>query len=276
MRIGVVGTPDLSKFKSVANDVLKALDGQESVLEEETAAALGREGVPLSGMDEVDVVISIGGDGTVLRTVKSTEKPILGINAGAMGFLTEVNPDGIEDAIGRLLEGDYTIDERTKLRTVMDGQRLQDAMNEAVIHTAQIAKMRHFSVSIDGQPATDLRADGVIVATPTGSTCYAMSVGSSIVDPRVEALVIAPIAPFRLAARPFVVPATSEIDITIAEPMECTMVIDGQEVLEMTGSERLEFSASEKKGRFISLEDDFYRDLQEKLIAFTPQAVHRH
>ena len=275
MRIGVVGTPDLSKFKSVANDVLKALDGHDCVLEAETAAALGMEGVPFSGM-EVDVVISIGGDGTVLRTVKSTEKPILGINAGAMGFLTEVNPDGIENAIGRLLEGDYTIDERTKLRTVMNGQRLQDAMNEAVIHTAQIAKMRHFSVSIDGQPATDLRADGVIVATPTGSTCYAMSVGSSIVDPRVEALVIAPIAPFRLAARPFIVPATSKIDITIAEPMECTMVIDGQEVLEMTGSERLEFSASEKKGRFISLEDDFYRDLQEKLIAFTPQAVHRH
>jgi NAD+ kinase len=162
-----------------------------------------------------------------------------------------------------------------RLKTVMDGRRLQDAINEAVIHTAHIAKMRHFSISVDGQPATELRADGVIVATPTGSTCYAMSVGSSIIDPRVEALVIAPIAPFRLAARPFVVPASSRIDIAIEEPKECTMVIDGQEELEMKGDERLQFTASEKKARFVSFEDDFYRDLEEKLIAFTPHAVPR-
>jgi NAD+ kinase len=175
-----------------------------------------------------------------------------------------------------LLKGDYHIDERLKLKTVMNGRRLQDGVNEAVIHTAHIAKMRQFSVSVDGQPATELRADGVIVATPTGSTCYAMSVGSSIVDPRVEALVIAPIAPFRLAARPFVVPAKSKISITIAEPKECTMVIDGQEELAMEGSESIEFTASEKRARFVSFEDDFYRDLQEKLMAFTPHAVHRH
>ncbi|MDH3364408.1 MAG: NAD(+)/NADH kinase [Thermoplasmata archaeon] len=245
------------------------------MLEAETAAALGKKGVPLPSMD-VDVVISIGGDGTVLRTLRHTELPVLGVNAGVLGFLTEVKPNEIQSSIERLLRGDYHIDERIKLTTTMDGRRLQDAVNEAVIHTAHIAKMRHFSVSVDGQPATELRADGVIVATPTGSTCYAMSVGSSIVDPRVEALVIAPIAPFRLAARPFVVPAKSKISITIAEPKECTMVIDGQEVLEMGGSELLEFTASEKKARFVSFEDDFYKDLQEKLIAFTPHAVHRH
>ena len=276
MRIGIVGTPDLDRFRPVADGVLKALDGHDCVLEEETATALGVKGVPFSELDGVDIVISIGGDGTMLRILKNTERPILGVNAGAMGFLTEVSPDGIEGAIERLLKGDYFIDERIKLKTVMDGQRLVDAVNEAVVHTAHIAKMRHFSVAVDGQPAIDLRADGLIVATPTGSTSYAMSVGSSIVDPRVEALVIAPIAPFRLATRPFVVPARSRIDISIAEPKECTMVIDGSEVLDMTGEERLEFSASEKKARFVSLEDDFYKDLQEKLIAFTPQAVHRH
>ncbi len=245
------------------------------MLEEETAAALGKEGVPMSDMD-VDVVVSIGGDGTVLRTLRYTDLPILGVNAGVLGFLTEVMPNEIQESFEQLLRGDYHIDERIKLKTVMNGRRLQDGVNEAVIHTAHIAKMRQFSVSVDGQPATELRADGVIVATPTGSTCYAMSVGSSIVDPRVEALVIAPIAPFRLAARPFVVPAKSRISITIAEPKECTMVIDGQEELSMEGSESIEFTASEKRARFVSFEDDFYRDLQEKLMAFTPHAVHRH
>lgn len=254
--------------------MLRTLEGQDYVIEKQTAAALGLEGVPLKDID-VDVVISVGGDGTMLRTLKETEHPVLGVNAGVLGFLTEVKPDGIEPAMRRLLSGDYRIEERLRLKNVMDGRRLQDAVNEAVIHTAHIAKMRHFSISVDGQPATELRADGVIVATPTGSTCYAMSVGSSIIDPRVEALVIAPIAPFRLAARPFIVPASSSIVIAIEEPKECTMVIDGQDEIEMAGHERLEFTASEKKARFVSFEDDFYRDLEEKLIAFTPHAVHR-
>jgi NAD+ kinase len=274
MRFGIVGTPELARFKPAAEKVLEALKGQEFVVEQHAAEALGMEGMPLADMD-VDIVLSVGGDGTMLRTLKSTDRPVLGVNAGVLGFLTEVKPDSVGPAIDKLVKGDYRIDERVRLKTVMDGRRLQDAINEAVIHTAHIAKMRHFSISVDGQPATELRADGVIVATPTGSTCYAMSVGSSIIDPRVEALVIAPIAPFRLAARPFVVPASSRIDIAIEEPKECTMVIDGQEELEMKGDERLQFTASEKKARFVSFEDDFYRDLEEKLIAFTPHAVPR-
>jgi NAD+ kinase len=255
--------------------VLRSLQGQDYVVEAQTAVALGLEGVPLADMD-VDVVISVGGDGTMLRTLKGTDRPVLGVNAGVLGFLTEVKPDGVGPAMKRLLSGDYRIEERLRLKSVMDGKRLQDAINEAVIHTAHIAKMRHFSISVDGQPATELRADGVIVATPTGSTCYAMSVGSSIIDPRVQALVIAPIAPFRLAARPFVVPATSSIVIAIEEPKECTMVVDGQDEIDMAGHEKLEFTASENKAMFVSFEDDFYRDLEEKLIAFTPHAVHRH
>ncbi|MEM4232753.1 MAG: NAD(+)/NADH kinase [Thermoplasmata archaeon] len=228
----------------------------------------------LPNMD-ADVIITIGGDGTILRTLQGTDAPILGVNAGVLGFLTEVQPNEIRSAIKRVLAGKYRIEERLKLKTVMDGKRLEDATNEAVIHTAHIAKMRHFAISVDNTPATEMRADGIIVATPTGSTCYAMSVGSSIVDPRVEALVIAPIAPFRLSARPFVVPARSRISITIKEPRECIMVIDGQCELEMTGKERLVFTASDKKARFVSFKDDFYRNLEEKLVAAAPYAAQR-
>ncbi|MEM2891159.1 MAG: NAD(+)/NADH kinase [Thermoplasmata archaeon] len=224
---------------------------------------------------DADVIITIGGDGTILRTLQGTDAPILGVNAGVLGFLTEVQPNEIRSAIKRVLAGKYRIEERLKLKTVMDGKRLEDATNEAVIHTAHIAKMRHFAISVDNTPATEMRADGIIVATPTGSTCYAMSVGSSIVDPRVEALVIAPIAPFRLSARPFVVPARSRISITIKEPRECIMVIDGQCELEMTGKERLVFTASDKKARFVSFKDDFYRNLEEKLVAAAPYAAQR-
>jgi NAD+ kinase len=250
------------------------LKGQDYVIEKRAADALGKKGVLLPNMD-ADVIITIGGDGTILRTLQGTDSPILGINAGVLGFLTEVQPDEAKTAVKKVLSGKYRIEERLKLRTSMDGKRLEDATNEAVIHTAAIAKMRHFAISVDGTPATEMRADGLIVATPTGSTCYAMSVGSSIIDPRVEALVIAPIAPFRLSARPFVVPARSKISVSIKEPRECIMVIDGQCEFEMSGSEKLVFTESDKKARFVSFKDDFYRNLEEKLVAQAPYAAQR-
>lgn len=239
------------------------------------AKAMGMKGIPLSDM-KVDVLITVGGDGTILRTLQAHDAPILGVNAGVLGFLTEVQADEVKTAVKRLYEGKYHIDERLKLKTLLNGRRLDDATNEAVVHTAHIAKMRDFAISIDGTPATEVRADGIIVATPTGSTSYAMSVGSSIIDPRVEALVIAPIAPFRLAARPLVVAAKSKISVTIKEPKECTMVIDGQVEFRIRGDEKLVFTASEKKAKFVSFKDDFYRNLEEKLIASAPFAAHRH
>ena len=245
------------------------------MVESKTAQALGVKGVSLPNM-KADVIITVGGDGTILRTLQGTDTPILGVNAGVLGFLTEVQPGEIKSAIKKIVSKKYRIETRLKLKTVMNGKRLEDATNEAVIHTAHIAKMRHFAISVDGTPATEMRADGLIVATPTGSTCYAMSVGSAIVDPRVDALVIAPIAPFRLSARPFVVPARSKIQVTIKEPRECIMVIDGQCEFEMSGHEELVFTASDKKARFVSFKDDFYRNLEEKLVATAPFAAQRH
>ena len=258
----------------MAKKVFEALKGQNYVIEKRAADALGRKGVLLQNMG-ADVIITIGGDGTILRTLQGTDTPILGVNAGVLGFLTEIQASDVRSAVKKILAGNYRIEERLKLKTVMDGCRLEDATNEAVIHTAHIAKMRHFAISVDGTPATEMRADGLIVATPTGSTCYAMSVGSAIVDPRVEALVIAPIAPFRLAARPFVVPARSKITVTIKDPRECIMVIDGQCEFKMSGKEKLEFSASDKKARFVSFKNDFYRNLEDKLVAAAPYAAQR-
>lgn len=255
--------------------MLEALKGVDYVVEAHTAEALGLKGVSLAKM-KVDALISVGGDGTILRTLQANDAPVMGVNAGVLGFLTEIQAEEVKTAIKKLLKGDYHIDERLKLKTVLNGRRLEDATNEAVVHTAHIAKMRHFSISVDGTRATEIRADGLIIATPTGSTSYAMSVGSSIIDPRVDALVIAPIAPFRLAARPLVVSARSKIAVSILEPKECTMVIDGQCEFKIRGDENLAFTASEKKAKFISFKDDFYRNLEEKLIASAPFAAHRH
>ena len=266
----------MKSFRQVAKKVLVALKGVDYVVEARTAEALGiKDGVPLAKI-KADCLITIGGDGTILRTLQGNDSPVMGVNAGVLGFLTEIQADEIRQSVKRLLAEDYHIDERLKLKTTMNGRRLEDATNEAVIHTAHIAKMRDFSISIDGTPATEVRADGIIIATPTGSTSYAMSVGSSIIDPRVEALVIAPIAPFRLAARPLVVAAKSKIQVTLKNPRECTMVIDGQCEFKIRGDENLMFTASEKTAKFVSFKDDFYRTLEEKLISSAPFAAHRH
>jgi NAD+ kinase len=139
-------------------------------------------------------------------------------------------------------------------------------MNEAVVHTAHVAKIRHFQVFVDGEMAINVRADGIVVATPTGSTCYAMSLGAPLVDPRVEALVIAPMAPFKFAARPVVVPASSRITLQVVRPKECVVVVDGQQELQMEGHETVEFKVAAQKARFVNFGQGFYARTREKLM----------
>ena len=265
MRLGLTANSEVPEALKVARKTINELKDQDLVLESGIARIFGKKGMPIEEMD-IDALVTIGGDGTILRSLQRTEAPIFGINAGVLGFLTEINEDGIENGLRRLLAGDYFIDERIKLKTTVAGRRLFDATNEAVVHTAHIAKIRHFHVYVDDQLASDVRADGIIVATPTGSTCYAMAVGSPIIDPRVDAFVIAPMAPFKFAARPMVVPASSKVRIELAKPKPCMCVIDGQQEVEMEGAEGTEFSLSENKARFIRFERDFYKRMREKLV----------
>jgi len=234
-------------------------------MERGIAHLFGKEGLPVEEMD-IDILITVGGDGTILRSLQRTDAPIFGVNAGVLGFLAEVNENEISTGIRRLLDGDYFIEERIKLRTEVGGKRLFDATNEAVVHTAHIAKIRHFHVYVDDQLAMDVRADGIITATPTGSTCYAMAVGSSIIDPRVDAFIIAPMAPFKFAARPLVVPASSRIRVELAKPKPCMCVVDGQQETFMDGNEKACFRLADSKARFIRFERDFYKKTREKLV----------
>jgi len=256
-----VNVPDATRLSRL---VCKALKGQDLVLEKEIAERLGKTGMRIEDM-KVEVMVTIGGDGTILRTLMKNDAPIFGINAGDLGFLTEVQEDMAEEGLERIIRGEYHLDERTKLRTDFAGARMKDATNEVVVHTAHIAKLRHFHVFVDDELAVDVRADGIIVSTPTGSTCYAMSVGAPILDPRVNALVIAPMAPFKFAGRPTVVPAQSDIRIEVLRPKPCLIVVDGQEEAHMEGNEPLHFTTSENKARFVSLGRTFYTKMREKM-----------
>ena len=264
MKFGLTANVNVPDAPRLSRMTLEALEGHEVLLETEIAEVLSAKGMPLEDMD-VDVMVTIGGDGTILRALMKNDAPIFGINAGDLGFLTEVQEDMVEEGLERVVRGQYHVDARTKLRTELAGRRINDAVNEVVVHTAHIAKIRHFRVYVDEELAMDVRADGVIVSTPTGSTCYAMSVGGPILDPRVDGFIIAPMAPFKFGGRPTVVPAGSDIRVEVLRPKPCLVVVDGQEEAHLEGHEALHFTASEKQARFVSLGKPFYAKIREKL-----------
>lgn len=265
MRIGVIANPKLRNMDRVFSELWAALEGKaEIVVEEGLGKTLGIPGTPLEKMD-VDVLITIGGDGTILHALQRCNPVIAGINAGQLGFLTEIPRDEITDRVGRILSGKYSIEERIRLKVMRDNERLPDCINEAVLHTSHVSKMHHFDVLVDGKPALNVRADGLIIATPTGSTSYAMSVGGPIIDPRVGAFVVAPIAPFNLAIRPLVIPANSLVEVRHEDMKECVLVLDGQQEIAIRPDEILTLGKSENPAKFVRFEEDFYTKAWKKL-----------
>jgi NAD+ kinase len=152
-----------------------------------------------------------------------------------------------------------------RLKVMVDGERLFDCTNEAVVHTAQIAKIRHFEIRLDEQVVERIRADGMIVATPTGSTSYSMSAGGPIVDPHLDAIIVTAIAPFKPASRPHVFPASARIHVRLVKPKECLLVMDGQHESSLKGIEDVALTGSERRAKFVRFRDDFYRRVEEKL-----------
>jgi len=275
MKWGLVakaGIPHVRKEAMWLCETLRKL-GEEALLETDLAKAAGENPWTLDELhNEVDFFMTIGGDGTILMTLQATDKPIFGVNAGAIGFLAEVEPPQAVHAIEQILAGKYRIEERDRLACILDGEVLPDATNEVTMQTSRIAKLIHFRIEVDGEILDTLRGDGIIVSTATGSTGYAMSVGGPLLHPRVPGTVLAPIAPFRLAARPWVVPADSEIRMTLLErdsaigDEQARVVIDGQHGFAMSAESEVMIRPSQRKARFVRLGSGFYERVRTKLV----------
>jgi len=266
VKFGITANPNILHARVAVDHLLPLLEKKHKVtLESDIAAAIHRKGRALEDMD-VDVVLAIGGDGTVLRALQRTTHEVLGINSGSLGFLTEATAAEFPDALRRLERKAFTVEERIKVQVTVDGKRLFDCTNEAVLHTAHIAKIRDFEVWLNGTLLQRVRADGIIIATPTGSTSYNLSVGGPIVDPRVDALVVSAIAPFKPSARATVVPATAKVRVKLTKPKECLLVLDGQHEVALQGTEDVRFTGAKTRARLIRFRDDFYRRIDEKLV----------
>lgn len=271
MKFAIVARPDNAEAISLAKTVSEYLSGRghETVMERNTANAAGISGAAVSDISELsaDIAVVIGGDGTVLHTVRQLRKqiPIVGINRGHVGFLTELDPDEATDYIRKIEEGKYFIEERMRLHVLVDGEYAGDALNEAVIATSRPAKILHFIINIDGVPAERFRADGIIVSTPTGSTGYAMSAGGPIVDPWTDNFLIIPLAPYYLSSRPHVVSSRRRLVVEFDSPNPADLVLDGQHITELSNGSEISFEKSSEPALFVNLGKNFFAKVDSKL-----------
>jgi NAD+ kinase len=238
MRIGFVGN---RRYRPLA-DLLTKLSSEASrlgvqlVFEPQLAELVpGAHATALAEAD-LDMLVSLGGDGTFLRGARigcQRGIPILGINLGHLGFLAGSGPETAEDALRKLVHGQYTVERRLALSVrIGDTGPHALAVNDVVVHKGGVARVIRLALFVDGEQVGTYSADGVIVATPTGSTAYSLSAGGPIVVPGVDAFVVTSISPHTLAVRPLVIPATATIDIRVLEPVprpdELLVSIDGQ------------------------------------------------
>jgi NAD+ kinase len=198
-----------------------------------------------------DMVFALGGDGTLLRVAREagTRKvPLLGVNMGGLGFLTELRAADFFKAFDHIRKGKYDIEERQRLRVdILNGNRIVRtgfALNDAVIQNGEIARVLHLSIAIDRENFADMLADGVIFATPTGSTAYSLSADGPIVFPESRSILITPICPHTLSNRPVVVPDSKVIDVRVTEGKLPLVTIDGQEKHYLKASQRIRVTRS--------------------------------
>jgi len=232
----------------------------------------------LSGMKRIkisdsfnrcDAVIAFGGDGTILtaaRMIEKNEIPLLGIKVRSLGFLAE---DNLERAINALLNGNYKIQERMRLEARYnnaEGEGQVTALNDIVIHGRGLSRVLHIKTSIDGTVLGEYLSDGVIIATPTGSTAYSLAAGGPIVTPvGMEAFVITPLSPHSLSVRPIVISGEESFQVEIVEADEETLLtVDGQETREAKVGQVLNFQKSDRVTKLIVTENYNFYDLVRK------------
>jgi len=278
-RVGVVGrydTPGIAKpLKRLAGHL--AARGLTVVMETDTAALTRLRGYPTASVAElgacVDLAIVVGGDGTLLgvaRQLAAHRIPLIGINQGRLGFLTDIALTDMESALTAMFEGKLVVEERMLLhaRVVRAGVEMAEglAFNDVVINRGGYGVMIDLSVDIGDSYVCDLRADGVIVATPTGSTAYAMSANGPIVHPSVRAWSLVPISPHALTNRPIVIGDGERVTITVTRAREAAMHLDGQSHHDLLEGDRIHIEAAPFSVRLLHPQGyDYYAMLRKKL-----------
>jgi len=277
-RVGLFLKKQDARVRSVVCDVIPWLRsrGVEVFLDQASAdqcATDVRVAPPEKLAAHVDVVIVLGGDGTLLhaaRLIGANGVPILGVNLGSLGFLTEVKLDEMYAALEGLLSGQYQAEERMLLKVEvmregkMAGQYL--ALNDAVINKGALARIIELEVSVNSQPVLFTRADGLIVSTPTGSTAYSLAAGGPILYPTLDAFIIAPICPHTLTNRPVVMPEREEVEVCLRHGSDVMLTVDGQVGMPLRQQDCLRVCRAQATLKLVlPFGNTFFKLLREKL-----------
>lgn len=250
--------PEALKLAAELIDRLRT-DGHEIRLPPESAEAVGRS--ELAHLDDrigekLDLAVSLGGDGSMLRAVTAVADdgvPVLGINYGSLGYLTDIQPEAAPQAVEQFLAGDYRIEERIRLRCRLDDGMEVSALNEAIVEKVDSGRTVHLAVHIDGEYFTSYAADGLIAATPTGSTAYSLSAGGPILAPTMHALILTPVAPHTLFDRSLVLLPASELAIEVLGDRPAAVAVDGRSLGELGEGGSLTVSVSDRPARLVAL-----------------------
>ncbi|HVN64221.1 MAG TPA: NAD(+)/NADH kinase [Candidatus Binataceae bacterium] len=251
--VGLIVKRDRPEAITVARSLVRLLRSRrvEPLAEADIADSFGGEPMERRLITErSDLIVVLGGDGTLLgvaRMAAARAIPILGVNLGGLGFLTEVTIKEARAALDRVLAGDYEVDRRIMLEALLErpgagarGKESFQGVNDVVVNKGPLGRMLKLDVAANRTPFCVYRADGLIVATPTGSTAYALSAGGPIVYPTLDAIVLAPICPHMLTNRPVVLPDSFEIEVRVSAPDgDTTVTVDGQESAHMGAADTL-------------------------------------
>ncbi|MCW5935925.1 MAG: NAD(+)/NADH kinase [Fimbriimonadaceae bacterium] len=264
--------PDASRAARTTVRWLKER-GHTVATDREAAAVLEVEGLPPERLAEADLVISFGGDGTLIRAAHvcaARGTPILGVYYGRFGFVTQVKPDEVGAALSQFIDGVCRIQERMMLQTdLLRGDKVVASLhclNESVLQRAATARMLTFEVKVDGRRLSRYPADGIMVSTPTGSTAYALSAGGPVVDPSLYAMLITAIMPHTLSARPLVLHPDCQVEIGAETRGDSVLSCDGQSRLHLLSGDRVRITRSPRATRLITFDEhDFLEKLSERL-----------
>jgi NAD+ kinase len=265
---------------SFSNIVIVGKPDDPRVIEplEQLRAHLTKAGVTLLAgeqVDSADLVIAIGGDGTMIyasRLTRESGTPILGINRGRLGFLADVTPEEMLTSVDHVLQGNYTTDSRLLLKACLlrssGDQEVAFALNDVVLQRRETGRMVDFETRIAGQYVNTHSGDGLVVATPTGSTAYALSCGGPIIEPQLDAIVVVPICPHTLTDRPIVIAADQAVEVSLLQRDDtlAEITVDGFSVGDIRPGDKLQISAANNRVTLVHPPGyDFYGILRSKL-----------
>ena len=273
--IGFIAHHERSEAATIAREAIGRLIGeghQVRTLAGEGGPALSEWAVDAGNLAQgLDLAVSVGGDGTMLRTVDlvcGAGVPVLGVNVGHLGYLSAVEPDGLDGALRRFLDGQYEIEERMTLQVAVTRSgttTTHAALNEAVVEKTVSGHTVRLGVQVNGEPFTTYAADGVIVATPTGSTAYNLSARGPIVSPRHRALLVTPVSPHMLFDRTLVLDQSETVDLTVIDGRQAALVLDGRDTGVLEAGDVVSCSAGPVDARLVSFgRRDFHRILKAK------------